>query len=346
MTVINVRPLIVPGTLSTIGIDSGALVSGGRWRVGADLINSLRMGGGQLVCATSINHTVTSGSNHTMRFRVWPRATNTRAVWVVYMSSTSATSIATVTLTGDTDTGVFPVAQQVTTVSFPFTTLSIAPVPVIFEEDHSAISGTLPTEMTLDVAAADANVLIQSVACFEVPRLRAVVGGGDLVAGNVAPGFAITDDDEHALSGIATAAEDWSSTIIRKAFDWYSATPFENATTTFESVFVLPPRVLMPRMGTAAGVTGAIRWAALVGNAGGSSEVRATAESGATSTLSAASGAAAWVSGTLTVDREDLTTDAGGQSGRDYGDAITFDVRRVSGGTAQLYGLAMACASA
>ena len=346
MTVISVRPTKVPGRHHAIGIDSGATVSGGKWGVGADLINNLRMGGGQLVCATAINHTITSGSNHTMRFRVWPRATNTRAVWVVFMSSTAATAVASVTLTGDTDSAVFPVAQQVTTLATPFTSLSLAPMPIIFEEDHSALAATSPTEMTLDVAAADADVIVQSIACFEVPRVRAEVGGSELIAGNVAAGFAITDGLDHALYGIAAAAEDWKTTITRKAFDWYSPTPFENATTTFNPVFVLPPRVLMPRFGTAAGVTGAIRWAALVGNAGGSSEVRATAASGGTSTLSAASGAAAWVSGTLTVDREDLTTDMGGQTGRDEGDAITFDVRRVSGGTAQLYGLAVACAPA
>lgn len=346
MTVVNVRPTVIPGAISQAHILSGAIVSGGKWRDAADLMNHLRTSGGQLVCAHAVNETITSGNNHTFRYYTWPRSLNRRAVWVVYMTSSSTTTTADVTLFGVSTSADLTVGYQNTSVTVLFTAITLAPVPVIFEEDHNSDGSiTSPIEMTLDISAGSGDVTVQRIACFEVPRARVETGNGDVVVANLAPGFAITDADESAIHGLADAAEDWAANITRKAFDWYSATPVENTTTTFASMFQLPPKVLMPRMGTDAGTTGSIQWAALVLNTTGTAEVRATAASGATSTLSVSSGGSSpvWYTGTLTVDREDLDEDAGGQAARPYGDAITFELRRVSGGTAQIYGLAVAC---
>jgi glutamine cyclotransferase len=99
-------------------------------------------------------------------------------------------------------------------------------------------------------------------------------------------------------------------------------------------------------MSSADGTTGSIKWAARVtgDGIGTAGDVRATAESGATSTLTFSYSGMGWVHGSLTVDREDLTTSTGGQTGRTYGDLVTFEIRRTAGaGNVTIDGICMAC---
>ena len=103
-------------------------------------------------------------------------------------------------------------------------------------------------------------------------------------------------------------------------------------------MFTLPPKVLARAGSTVDGTTKTVAWAARVvtSGGGGNAEVKVTAASGGTSTLTA-NGAAAWYTGTFAIDREDLTdADTGGQAARLLGDTLTFQARCVAAGATSM----------
>ena len=76
---------------------------------------------------------------------------------------------------------------------------------------------------------------------------------------------------------------------------------------------------------------------------GASVELRVTAASGDSVVISAtavAAATAAWFTGTLTIDRENLANaDSGGQASRLFGDALTVELKRTGGTNVTITGL-------
>lgn len=312
---------MIPPVASVSEITTGTPVLGSTWRAQQNTINYLTAKGGQLVVANQPNLTITAGSSHTLRYYVYPRAIHARRVWVISVSSVGARSAVAVQ-DGATAQASYFVSLASTATGGNWNTLGDQPPPLIYIGEYTRTS--TPGEISIVIGATTVDAIVYRVACFEMPRARLELGESENAALFNGSGFGIYETAESGIYGIGQAVDAGRTKHRRANFHWWDYTGVSNATTSFVDLFALPPKVLARAGSTVDGTTKTVAWAAYVATTGGDAEVKVTAASGDTDTITA-NGAAAWYTGTIAIDREDLTdADTGGQSGRALGDSLTF----------------------
>ena len=329
----------LPPALPGSEIASGAAVLGATWGTAADLANYLTGKGSQLVCANRPNLTVSAMGSGSLRYYVWPRAVHARRVWVLGFSAASG-ALARVTVTDVANFAKTAVKVRVPN-GAPWNLTSNVHAPFLFVGEYTA--GSTPGEITLQVEPVGNDIVILSASCFELPRSRLEIGAEDS-AGDCGGGFPIYEGAGRSIYGIAQAAEAGRTKQKRANFHWFNATGYATTSATFSSVFYLDPKCLAPMGSITNGDKAEVTVAARLQGAMTDAELRVTAASGDTVTLTRTGGAGAgWVAGTMEIDREDLDdADSGGRSGRSYGDELTFELRTTSGGdTATVTGIAV-----
>ncbi len=153
-------PMIAPHVNLTPIQTGKPPAGGGTWQQLAALANYCNGRGGTLVPAYYPGNTITAGTNGTYRYMVYPvRAALTR-MWIVRAHSVS-TAPSTITLTA-------PAAGSYTTAASVGNNISTTGAIVLFETIGTRAS--VAQEISLNIAAADQNAVIDSIACFEVPR--------------------------------------------------------------------------------------------------------------------------------------------------------------------------------
>jgi hypothetical protein len=326
MTIATV-PLF-PKSIGTDGIKAGVTIYGSTWKTAQDIANYLTAKGGQLVLANTPKATFAAGA-HILHYYSWPRAVHTQRVWVLHVKSLGAACPLEVSdaATNPLVTNVFGNVGGL----LPWNVTTPPPPALIYVGTHAASS--TPAALDLDLLVGAAGIRVESVACFELPLKTITVGASANAVVGCGAGYTISGTDEYGLYGLAQSVAAGATNQRRALLSWYDPTGFTTTSASFVDIFALPPKVNARRGSNADGTTKTVAWAARVATTGGACEVKVTAASGGTSTLTP-DGAAAWYTGTVAVDREDLTdVDSGGQATRLFGDTLTFQAKIVAPAT-------------
>lgn len=128
----------------------------------AELANWIRGIGSALVPASNVSITIAAGATKTLRFRVKPIGLSVQRMWLVWARAASVIGGSSLQLAAPTAGTLSPRAVVGT---------NEAVVPLIFLESLTAKSAS-EQEISIDlkVPASAASVLVQNVACFELPR--------------------------------------------------------------------------------------------------------------------------------------------------------------------------------
>jgi len=345
MTIVKVDHRNVPNIRGDKGADGGKIASsanvlGSTWQGAADVLNTLHARGGQLVLATAINESIAESATATLRFYAWPRLAARHRVWIVYATGEGADHGAITLDEGTESASTHHVDAFSLAAGLQWNASQDPPDPAIHV---STITPTnTPGEISLSVTAVGSDIVVYSVACFDLPRTRLLLGGTDDVAAFVIPGAPIYQAAQTALRGIATSADNGRAKLRRKLLDWRNATGFTTTSGSFTAVFQLAPTVLGRGGSSVDGATVTVAVAARLASTAGNGELKITMASGGTVTLTCTSATPAWYTGTVAIDREDLTdADSGGQVGRLFGDAVTVEARKTTGTNITITGLAM-----
>jgi hypothetical protein len=154
-------PLIAP-KVTLDPAQSGKPVSGSStWQQLALLANYCNGRGGTLIPAYYPGNTITAGTDGTYRYMVFPVYAALTRMWVVRAHSVSSTAETTVTLTAPSG-GAY-------TVSATLSSDINATSPLTLFETIGA-RASVAQEITLNIAAAGQDAIIDQIACYEVPR--------------------------------------------------------------------------------------------------------------------------------------------------------------------------------
>lgn len=297
----------------TDAILSGEPVSAWDWSALAGLANFAQGHGAMLIPWSAIGYRVASGASQTFHFYVAPKLPAVERVWRVTVRSGTAGATATITAGG---------ASAVTVV--PGTPRDAATTYTIREPLSAKTSTAAGT--TLVVAASGGTMRVVACAMYEQTRggldLDTTDYGADL--GTVVVRTPILDAPSRSLSGVCDA---YKNADARRAglFHWSTpvAVPITITGGSTTTLFTLSPPTLGPVVLTGA-TTVTVTVAAYAKVDSGTATVTFESDGASdTEALSITSTSFAWVTGTLTIDCEDLAVADGRRSTRWEGLTIT-----------------------
>ena len=323
-------PIAAPA-LSRSGIYSGRPVRGGspQWAGMALAANHLLGRGGALIPHTMVVQPLVAAATKTLRFKVWPRLACRRRLWIsTYRTKGTANCSTTFT---DPSGG---------TLVYGFSTGASGGIfQVEHVEDVSAPSAS-ETEVAptwaLSAASTGSPELLY-VACYELPRpdLTTATAEYGVDVDSLRPNGPIYAANGKSVLGVSIATQQ-AETIAQRAglfqFARDTGSALSSTAAAYEAVFLADavPVLLGRKLYTTSTVRKLQVRAYCRAGATTVGKVRFTMTSGASLVLDITSGmAAAWLSGDLDVDCEDLSVSDGRRSAR-Y-DKCTIEFYRVSG---------------
>lgn len=325
-TVPTVAPVLVRD-----GVYTARPVRGGQVQIGGLglVANHLHGRGNVLIPHTRTRSQFTKNGEITLRFKAWPSYACRRRLWVHIYERAVTTEITSVRFTdpsGGTHTNVIPAGAAGT----------------LFTHEAIEDVGT-PSASETELApkyAETSNVsapYLHSVACFELPRTDLVLDANEygVRLDTLNPGAVVYTTTGIGIGAIATALDAADSVAQRAGLFQFARGDNNYLSTTSGSltpVFLsgaVPVLLGRKQYRTSTTKTVKVRARASAG-AATTGEIVFTMTSGATLTLTITSGmAAAWLSGDLAVDCDDLSVTDGRRSSRDDKCVIEW---RVTGG--------------
>ncbi len=319
--------------------------------------------GGQLIPCYSPNYAIPALRTARFKFRVQPRYQAYSRIWTIGTRTISAS--------GSLE---YKVATPSGGTQKTYNALSgyTANNPILHYHDLSAQSSA-ETEISIDIENANASgtITVESIGCFDVPRLDLALAAYDYgvdveTLGHRQPIF--YDDDGKGISSLATTSAEAFGLAHRTGMfhhAWpivgdagvYGISAAKTVTATaYDPVFksaagatrAAPQLARKERRDGAAGYTlKTINVGVLGAVTGGSGDVRFTMTNGATVTLNVTATATAfggtsagtWVTSTINVTTEDAST-ANGLRAAAW-DLATIEARKNTSGTLYIAGVSM-----
>lgn len=285
-------------SLDTSGILSGLPVSAFDWQALAGLGNFALGHGAMLIPWTFIGYHVAKGTSATFHFYVAPKASAVERVWCVNLrcDTPGATSVVT--------------AGSASVTAAPPSTRTGRTASLVIREPLASKTALPGDAALMVVAGPDSDVVVESVAMYEQTRsvldLDSTDYGVDL--GTVAVRQPIADFANASLAGVADA---YKQLDARRAglFHWSApdADPLTFTSGSFAPMFGLDPLIL-GAVNAVGSTTADVTVAAYAKVNSGTGQVRFTSASTSDATTLSITGTSfGWVTGTLSVDAEDLT---------------------------------------
>lgn len=289
-------------SLDTSGILSGLPVSAFDWQALAGLGNFALGHGAMLIPWTFIGYHVAKGTSATFHFYVAPKASAVERVWCVNLrcDTPGATSVVT--------------AGSASVTAAPPSTRTGRTASLVIREPLASKTALPGDAALMVVAGPDSDVVVESVAMYEQTRsvldLDSTDYGVDL--GTVAVRQPIADFANASLAGVADA---YKQLDARRAglFHWSApdADPLTFTSGSFAPMFGLDPLIL-GAVNAVGSTTADVTVAAYAKVNSGTGQVRFTSASTSDATTLSITGTSfGWVTGTLSVDAEDLTESDG-----------------------------------
>lgn len=285
-------------SLDTGGILSGLPVSAFDWQALAGLANFANGHGAALIPWTFIGYQVAKGTSATFHFYVAPKARAVERVWCVNLRCDIPGATAVVT------------AGSASVTAAPLSTRTGRTASLVIREPLASKTA-LPGDAALMVVAdPDSDVVVESVAMYEQTRsvldLDSTDYGVDL--GTVAVRQPIAAFANASLAGVADAVKNLDA---RRAglFHWSApdADPLTFTSGSYAPMFDLDPLIL-GAVNAVGSTTADVTVAAYAKVNSGTGQVRFTSASTSDATTLSITGTSfGWVTGTLSVDAEDLT---------------------------------------
>lgn len=323
---------IAPLLLGHGGVYSAKPVRGGasQWAAYAQYANHLLGRGGALIPHAMVAQTLTGGATETLRFKVFPRYACRRRLWFsTYQGASKAAVAGTVTFTdpsAGTSVARFSIAANGSYVH-------------VHVEDVAAPSASeTAIAPTWALAASPTGVpVLLHVACYEIPRTELALDaneyGVDLTS--CYAGRPIYTTTGKGIGAVSTAVQQ-AQTVAQRAGAFHFARDTGEALSTTAAAYtpVFLADSVPVHLGRKLYTTSTVRTLQVRAycRAGATTvgKLRFTMTSGDSVVLDITSGmAAAWLTGELDVDCEDLSVSDGRRSARD--DKCTIDWYRVSG---------------
>lgn len=331
----TVRPPPVRTALDTSGMLTGAALRGLQGQSIARLTNYLLADGWQLVPIYAPRTLIGRDSTVTFHFRIWPRyQTKLRWIYLVASSAEEGGSAIGLSINGDAQT--------------EHTLLGSGSASTIVREYVVATRSSTETELTVEIESLLASdeilpsaVTIHWIGVAEAPRteLQTTSGVGSDKGTDGTTMVTSQPLMRANLEGAFVVLGDADTIVRRHVLNWARPVDSTNnglfavafSSTSYVDLFALGLPVLgrqIFRGATTATLSGKIYGYA---TGGATFNVRLTSsENGSGGAVSFSSATPAWSSAmSLTVDCEDLSTDAGLQSG-DW-DLLNVEIQRTSG---------------
>lgn len=326
-------PATVPETFSSpvrAGIASGLPVRGVQWTQAGRALNWLLGRGRVILPATRVEGSgVAPSSTATYRAQLWTREQARHRCWHVALRLASGGGVALATITfpdGATATATLYDSEADRRIAFAgFHTV---------EEIASPTNGPVAVEITLanDATSTD-DVYIDSISCFELPRREIGADGTDFGVdlGTVTADSPIYDDAGKSVGGVARGIARAQAYDPRCLFTYMRASGDGISTSSgaFVALFDEGPAVQPSQQFIGETLRPCTVYVYALCDVGTAGEVRVTATSGDSVTLTVTSTSGAWVSGTLDVYAEDLSTADGRRSTTT--EILTIEQRTTSG---------------
>lgn len=279
-------------------------VSGFDWATAAALANFCNGHGGQLVPFCAIGHTISASGSGTYPFYIAPKKRAVGRVWAIHMRGSTVDTTADVTING----------SSAGTVAVP-TTRGEPTAPFLFYENLSAKTNTAGgVNVVIDANTGD--VTVAGIECYEQTRgeLDANTDDYGIDITTLRPRVPIADVNYQSVAGALDAYKNLDcrrAGFFHLSTDTSVAPTITNGTAPGDALTQLPVTVtgtLDDYGATTSSVTVAV-YAQVDSGAG---IVRAVStEGGATLNLSVTGTSFAWVTGSLTVGAEDVSTTDG-----------------------------------
>lgn len=307
-------------------IQVGAPVRGRTWREMALLLHWVRAHGQQVVPAHCPAVTIAPSNSHTLTYKFKPGGLAIARVWFIVLRSENppGAAIADVTFPGGSTVTFSPPVE---------TGLGDGGRRIFVEELAGKSSAETTAQITVAHAGAGADIYIDTVCCFELPRATLTLDATDygLDVETLRPGQPIYDSTHRSAGALAAPV---ASTWPRRHLFSQAFSPLEVNTGVWTDLHALPIRIVPKKVGRS-DTTFEITWDVLAratdGSTGG--EVRITSLiDGTTKTVTVPTGSTtfAWRgTSTLEVRCEDLGEPDGLPGGSWEG--VTFDCRRTAG---------------
>lgn len=291
--------------LDTGGIRASLPVSGSDWQTLAGLANFCNGHGGMLIPWTAIGYSVAASGTATFHFYVAPKSRAVERIWCINLRSATPGTTASVTC-----------GSASTVTVRPDMTIDRRRGPFIVREHLSSKTSTAG-DVAVSVAATGGTVVVESIAMYEQTRkvlaLDTTDYGVDITT--LAVKKPILDLPNKSAAGVADA---YKNLDARRAgfFHWSTdeSAPINITGGSFTSLFPLSVQALAA-VGTAGTTSSTVTVAARARVNSGTGQVRfASSRASANVTLSVTSTTFAWVTGSLTIESEDLTSADGRRS--------------------------------
>lgn len=317
-----------------------ASVRGRTWRDLAHLHHWIRAHGQQLIPAHAVRRVVQGDTGAaTVRYRMHPSGRAIARVWEIVLRSSADDGGPVADAASLTQANVtFPNGDTVSTIA-PAWLAAEWPRPLVYVEELAAKSGAL-AELALGVTVADSSthLVVESVACWELPRAVLTVGDATdlgIDVDSLRIGAPIFDDGAANARSVAAIASGLADSECRRVLHAHAFDAVSTTSGSLTDLYALPvplvPRKIR-RTDTTAPVWVAVYAYASDGTTEG--EIVITAASGDSVTFAVTSDTPGWLETTdaasqLIVACEDLSTDDGAPSGGI--DTMTVQVRRTAG---------------
>lgn len=291
---------------------AGAPVSSGaQWYPAGFAANWL---GGQcavLVPGMIVDKDVLSGATGVLHFRVKTRVVAIERVWTLRLRGAVGT-VATIKAPTSTGTAlVVPIDP------------SRQRTPIVYREILGSQASAV-IDLTIEIAAAGGDIIIDSISCFELARPLLAENGTDNGTNiqSLRPRERVFSNGFVSATGVLGGL--LSADPRRSGLYHWSAPTIYPITTTaaYADILTLAAPILARKLNNGA-TTADVSWAAYAMVSSGSGDVRLTASSsGATGSVNVTATSFAWTATqTLTVDCEDMTA-ADGRQGASWEDIM------------------------
>lgn len=309
------------------GIANGKPVRGGQWAACGRSLNWLLGHGNILIPATRVEvGSVAAGETRSLEVQLWTTPQARYRVWYLRLQTTVGSGAATWTFTdpsggtisgtlyGDTDRSAG--ITHVETITGAFLLGPVAKTVTLSNDASSTIGVTL-----------------EAMSCWEVPRDRIAADGVQYGADvdTIAAGLPIFDDVGLSIGGVIRGVPVAQSQGRRVLFAHLRLNKYETvvSATSFTDLFDEGPVCQPSHQFHKETLRPCDVYVYGFVPSGATGEVRFTAASGDTLTLTMTSTTGAWVNGTIDLYAEDLSTSDGRRALTD--EIVTIAARRVSG---------------
>lgn len=278
---------------------------------------------------------IAAGSSATRRAYVFPRSQHTTWVWTAMLRASTASVGArgTVTLSPGGTEYDFTLRDQTST-NFVWTH-----VP----------SSVATGEASIQIAVATNSpsaIRVRTIALYELPRhtLPSTSGTAGVHVDSCKSAQAIyrntSPTDKYSIQAVYEQIRDAKDNCRRQAmFNWFNPTGIVTASGTFTNIFRIDPAI-QTRQLTNGNTVGSVTCAAYIVVSTSTADIRFTAASGDSETISVSNTTAAWTTRALDVETDDFT-----QTGLVRGgtrDTITVEIRKTGApGNVTVYGISI-----